>query len=223
MYCYKLILYKAEGGYMFGKHRKQSAIVDLKEYIRENYGAGYTESESGTVEPKIQTFLMKDMEKAACNCSIVAMTRILAFYRDNEGKDQIPGNKKLYNDIKSIAAIFGYDMEKGTNPVKINNILNYMLTKYGYSGKGKSTYILNFKTVKEQIDAGRPLILNIAFGYYRDHTVSVVGYNEFSKGTGRFKKKKRFIKVYDGWTDKNTYIDYDRINIASFSKVKFDS
>ena len=207
---------------MFKKRRKPSAVIDLKKYVKDNYGDGFTECASGTVEPKVQKFLMKDMEGGACNCTLVAIARILAFYRDNEGKDQIPANTKLYGDIKAIAAIFGYDFEKGTNPVKINNIINYMLTKYGYGGKGKSTYIWNFNTVKRQIDKGAPLILNIAFGYYKNHTVSVVGYNEFSKGAGIFKKKKRFIKVYDGWTDVNSYIDYERMNIASFSQVKFD-
>jgi len=29
----------------------------------------------------------------------------------------------------------------------------------------------------------------------------------------------RFLKVYDGWSNENRYIDYDNVNIGSFSTM----
>lgn len=204
------------------KHRDKTAICDLYKYVSEKYGKGWTESACGSVEGKVETFLLRDLEYGKQNCTLAAITRLFAFHRDNSGKKDIPESNKLYGDIKEIAKVFGYSGDKGTNPTKINNIINYLLLKYGYAGKGFSTYIWDFKTVKREIDKGKPLILNIAFGYYRDHSVSVVGYSEFTKGKGVFKRTKKFIKVYDGWTNLNRFVDYSRINIASFSAVKFD-
>ena len=74
--------------------------------------------------------------------------------------------------------------------------------------------------VKREIDAGRPLLLNISSGYYGNHTVTIVGYHEYTKGEG--KNKKRFLKVYDGWSKQPRYIDYEQlVAIRSASTVEF--
>ena len=143
-------------------------------------------------------------------------------HRDNSEKTNIPDNETLYNDIKTIAEGYGYSDETGTGFTKINNIINDAFEKYNYDGKGSSIYVWDFNTVKKEIDAGNPLLFNIAFGYYEDHTVTVIGYSEFSRGTGIFKETKKFIKVYDGWTNSNRYIDYDLINFGSFTTARFN-
>ena len=197
-------------------------IYDTSAYVNDKYKNGWVSSNWGTLEPNVPKFLMKDLETDANNCVLTAITRIFAYYRDNYGKDSIPDDATLYSDIKAIAEGYGYSNETGTFPTKINNIINDTFKKYGYEGEGKSIYVWDFNTVKTEIDAGRPLLFNIAFGYYGDHTVSVVGYSEFTRSNGWFRETKRFIKVYDGWTQSNRYIDYDLINIGSFSTAKFE-
>ena len=197
-------------------------IYNTTDYVNDRYGRKWEPSSWGTLEPNMQKFLMNDLEKNANNCTLVALTRVFAYHRDNNQKTNIPDNETLYNDIKEIAEKYGYNNEDGTSPTKINNIINDIFDRYGYEGKGSSIYAWNFNTVKKEIDAGRPVLFNIAFGYYGNHTVSVVGYHEFTRGTGIFKETKKFIKVYDGWTNSNRYIDYSQINIGSFSTVKFN-
>ncbi len=197
-------------------------IYDTSAYVNDKYKNGWVSSNWGTLEPNVPKFLMKDLETDANNCVLTAITRVFAYYRDNYGKDSIPDDATLYSDIKAIAEGYGYSNETGTFPTKINNIINDTFKKYGYEGEGKSIYVWDFNTVKTEIDAGRPLLFNIAFGYYGDHTVSVVGYSEFTRSNGWFRETKRFIKVYDGWTQSNRYIDYDLINIGSFSTAKFE-
>ena len=62
----------------------------------------------------------------------------------------------------------------------------------------------------------------LAFGYYGNHTVTVVGYNEYERDYGLYTQKKTFIKVYDGWTKQERYIDSSLINFGSFSTAQFD-
>ncbi len=197
-------------------------IYDTFAYVNDKYGSGWTASSWGTLEPNVPSFLMNDLEYGTNNCTLTGITRLFAYQRDNNGYTAIPDNVTLYGDIKAIAEGYGYSGDNGTFPTKINNIINDTLKKYGISGKGSSTYIWDFNTVKKEIDAGRPLLFNIAFGYYGDHTVSVVGYSVFTRGTGLFQKTTRFFKVYDGWTRSNRYIDYDLINVGSFSTANFN-
>ena len=66
---------------------------------------------------------------------------------------------------------------------------------------------------------GRPMLLNILSGYYADHTVTVVGYCTFSKGTGIFKDTGRFLKVYDGWNLGNRYIVFLQLSLIKRDKM----
>ena len=197
-------------------------IYDTSVYVNDKYGSGWTASSWGTLEPNVPNFLMNDLEYGANNCTLTGITRLFAYQRDNNGYTTIPDNATLYGDIKAIAEGYGYSSDGGTSPTKINNIINDVFEKYGIFGKGNSTYVWDFNTVKKEIDAGRPLLFNIAFGYYGDHTVVVIGYSVFTKNTGIFQKKARFFKVYDGWTKSNRYIDYDLINVGSFSTAEFN-
>ena len=196
-------------------------IYDSFAYVNDKYQNGWSSKRWGTLEPNVPRFVMNRFQRNANNCTLTAITRIFAYHRNIYGKSNIPDNMTLYNDIKTIAEKYGYSDEDGLGPTKINNVLNDAIEKYGYEGKGRSIYIWNFDTVRTEIDAGRPLLLNIASGYYENHTVTVVGYSEFEKNG----QTKKFLKVYDGWVDGNRYIDYDKFvnqSLASFSIADFN-
>ena len=77
---------------------------------------------------------------------------------------------------------------------------------YGIKAKCKGVYIWSFeKQVVKEISEGRPVILNIARGYYKDHTVVVAGYCIWRIG----KKNYPMLRVIDGWKSGYHYIDYE--------------
>ena len=135
--------------------RGYGGIFEPYDYVNSKYGKGWEVTGSGTLEPDIGKFLMKDMESGANNCTLAAATRAFAYYRDNKEKTNIPDNKALYRDIKSIAEKYGYRDGGDTHFTKINNIINDTFKKYGYKGKGKSIYAWDFKALKNEIDAGQ--------------------------------------------------------------------
>ena len=193
-------------------------IYDLTAYINYAHGSGWTLSKRVTLEPDIQNFLMSELEAGVGNCTLTALTRVFAYYRDTEGKVNIPNNKTLYNDIKSIAEGYGYS-DGGTSPTKINNIINDVFAKYGYAGKGSSSYIPWLLTALDELDNGRPILMNIAFGYYAKHTVTVVGYSVFTRDDEAI----IFLKVHGGWSKGNRYIDWQTYaTLFSFSMVRFE-
>ena len=217
------VMFTDPWGYTAGQLNNQNGyggIYNTYDYVNDKYGKGWSSKNWGTLEPNISRFLMNDLDENANNCTLTAITRVFAYYRDNQNMSKIPDNGTLYEDIKNIAEKYGYTAKTGTSPTKINNIINDIFKKYDYSGKGSSIYVWSFNTVKKEIDAGRPLIFNIAFGYYANHTVTVVGYSEFTRTKGMIKETKKFIKVYDGWTNNDSYIDYDLLNFGSFSVAK---
>lgn len=84
--------------------------------------------------------------------------------------------------------------------------------------------------VKKEIDAGRPVIMNIATGYYGNHTVTVRGYDIYRKqhtiGKIKYYTYYYMIAVYDGWTSSVRYIDYNdfsKFNLGSFNKTTMKS
>ncbi len=159
---------------------------------------------------------MSRLEKGVENCSTAAITRVLSYYRER-GMKRFPDEKALYAVIKEIAVKYGYTAKNGTNFTKIDNILSGAFSAFNYSGKAKSIYIWDFDTVRKEIDRENPLILNIAFGKYRDHTVTVVGYFERTVRKGAFRRRERMLEIYDGWSEDVRVLDFNTLGIASFT------
>ena len=156
---------------------------------------------------------MNELEGGVKNCSTAAITRVFAYYR-GLGVKRIPDDAQLYREIKKAAQARGYTGRRGTGFTKIDDIINDMLVSYGLSGKAKSIYIWDFNTVKKEIDSNKPLILNIAFGKYADHTVTVVGYREFKE---KRKRRVRILRIYDGWSRGVSELGFNKLGIASFT------
>ena len=188
-------------------------IYNLSQYIKDRYGDGWTLSQ-GKFIVGVPIFTQNDMEKNANNCTLTAIARVLAYHRDTNDRCGIPDNKSLYEDIKSIARTHGYTAEAGTWPTEIDNIVDELIRKYGYEGAGTNLYLTEytFDNVKKEIDANRPLLLNIAVGYYSNHTITVIGYYEYVRYQGllNIKQTKRFLRVHEGWTGEVRYIEFSK-------------
>lgn len=120
-----------------------------------------------------------------------------------------------YGDIERIAKKYGYDGQKrGTNPLTIKKITSELMKENCMPGVAHSAYGKalgwSFGTVKKNIDAGIPMLLNMwsdGRGYYSNHTVTIIGYEEYQRGL--------FLLVFDNWHHGVAMIDYKKLCVIS--------
>ena len=91
-------------------------------------------------------------------------------------------------------------------PFFIAGITRETFKQYGIKARCRGVYVWSFeKHVVREISAGRPVIMNIARGFYRDHTIVVAGYSIWKVGD----KLYPMLRVIDGWKSGIHYIDYE--------------
>ena len=141
------------------------------------------------------------------NCSVVAVTRVMDYYRSRLGLNAIPEDiHVLYRAVEEVAEAYGYTDKRGTMPFFIAGITREAFKQYSIKARCRGVYIWSFeKHVVREIDAGRPVIMNIARGFYKDHTIVVAGYSIWRVGD----KTYPILRVIDGWKKGIHYIDYE--------------
>ena len=123
--------------------------------------------------------------------------------------------EKYYGQIEAIARRYGYDGEKrGTNPLTVRRIMADFLRAHHMTGTARSGYVKGicwrWDTVKRLIARQTTVILNLwddGRGYYHDHTVTVIGVEEY--------RKDRFLLVLDNWNESISLIDYRKLSTIS--------
>lgn len=133
------------------------------------------------------------------NCTITSLSYLFG-----------PSN---YNLIESLAKRFGYRGEKrGTNPFAIKWIMQNMIRERKLPQRARAAYMkgigVTWRKCAALSDASIPFLLNLhrdGRGHYSDHTVTVIGYEEYENG--------RFLVVYDNWVREESLIDYDRLPV----------
>ncbi|MCR4909463.1 MAG: hypothetical protein K5985_11590 [Lachnospiraceae bacterium] len=183
-----------------------AGFSDLDRYMKEHYGNEALCIDPGKSLDVNSETMLTISGRSTKNCSLVAITRLLFYYKEKQGLTGIKGDIfEIYREVEEIGKRYGYRDKRGTNPVKIDNITKEAFRRYGYKAKCRGVYSWEFETeVKQEIDESRPVIMNLARGYYKDHTISVVGYSVWQAGN----KKLPVIKVVDGWNGGYYYIDY---------------
>ena len=119
-----------------------------------------------------------------------------------------------YWEIEKIAKAHGYDGNgQGTNPLRINAIIQQLVDWLKLHGTAKSAYLkcigVTWKKCVELCKSGTPFLLNMhkdGRGWYEDHTVTVIGYDEYQHG--------RFLVVYDNWYKGESLIDFDKLSVV---------
>lgn len=189
------------GAYGYG------GIALVSKYLKSRYGGTPSVKEAGKTLAVSTSTMSEASGKTANNCSIVSISKVLHYWKHKRGKNKIGSSlRNIYKKTEKIGKKYGYTDTIGTQPTKINNITADVLEEYGYSSSCKGVYIWTFSgQVKSEIEAEQPVIMNIARGYYGNHTVTVVGYRIF-KTSG---KEYPMIKVADGWEKGTRYIDYN--------------
>ena len=182
-------------------------ITNVSKYLMEQYG------DKGVFVKRGRSIMMNQQSMAEIsgrvtrNCSVVAVTRVMDYYRKKLNLQQIPEDiHELYRLVEEVAESYGYSDKRGTMPFFISGITREAFKEYGIKARCRGIYVWSFeKHVVKEISAGRPVIMNIARGYYKDHTVVVVGYSVW-----RVKDKEYpILRVIDGWKSGIHYIDYE--------------
>lgn len=168
-------------------------------------------------------FTMKELANDKNHCSLTAITRVLLY--SSIGYNKLPDDRDyIYNEIKKIAKNrLAYNRIIGTIPFMISFIIKSFLKSYPYNFKIRGKYIWDFNTIESEINNNRPLIFNIAGGYYRKHTVTVVGYRVFIiDGNINY-----ILIIHDGWNKDLRYINFTEFHtnkyltgIGSFNTVE---
>lgn len=189
------------------KKKPYGGFNDINKYLLEQYG------QKGVLVNRGRSIVMdhQSMEQISGrrtrNCSVVAVTRVIDYYRKKYNIQAIPENiKDTYRLVEEVAESYGYTDKIGTIPFFISAIAKESFSLYGIKTKCRGVYIWTFeKQVVREIAAGRPVIMNIARGYYKDHTVVVTGYSIWRVGN----KEYPILRIIDGWRSGYHYIDYE--------------
>lgn len=195
---------------------KYEVIDYLYGYINKNYNGAKLVCEKSL---DICDFLINEFSLNN-SCSLVCILRIVEYYFN---KLNIEFDKyKVFDEIVTFARLNYFTEEFGTLPMKIDDILRQYFNAYGIDVVAKGHYFGNFyKPIKSEIDSDRPLIMNIAFGGYEKHSVTIVGYKIFKYKSLNLK----FIELYDGWKRRKSYIDYNVFShgIFNFGVCSYDT
>jgi hypothetical protein len=201
-------------------------IEDLEAYLSFEYGPGWSVLSSLGI-PDIDSFTQDLLEPGVPNCTLVSITRVMKYYREH-GCLQIPSNlDAIYGVVREVGVKHGYDPGKSGilrdlfvyTPFGIDNIVRETWKRFQYpGGDGRNMYFLKWEIIMEQVGLGHPLLMNIAFGDYKGHTVTVTGYAAYAR---KGDPTKWFVQVYDGWGMSIRYIDWKKLGVipASITKI----
>lgn len=189
------------------KKKPYGGITNISKYLYEQYG------EKGVLVKRGRALMMNQQSMAEIsgrvtrNCSVVAVTRVMDYYRKTLSLPGIPEDiKELYKLVEEVAESYGYSDKRGTMPFFIAGITREAFKQYGIKARCRGAYIWTFeKHIVKEISAGRPVIMNIARGFYKDHTIVVAGYSIWKVGD----KQYPILRVIDGWNRGVHYLDYE--------------
>ncbi len=189
------------------KKQPYGGISNISQYLMKQYGQRGVLVKRGRFIVMNQQSMEQISGRRTRNCSVVAVTRILDYYRKVNNIQGIPEDiKETYKVVEEIAESYGYTDKFGTMPFFISGITKEAFAKYGVKTKCKGVYVWTFeKQVVKEISEGRPVIMNIARGFYKDHTIVVAGYSIWKVGD----KFYPMLRVIDGWKSGYHYIDYE--------------
>lgn len=205
-----------------------AGIEDLRQYVSSVYGAAYQTKESVFLE-RVNDFPQSTFEKSANNCTLTSLTRMLLFFREYYFPT-VPANAQaIYKAARRVFIDYGYDPIKVQSlknhlqygPWNIDNMCRDVLRSFGYAKPVvKNHYFAKKSYIVNEIRKRKPVLLNISFGDYGNHTISVVGIEVFQKDGSA---DRLFLAVYDGWTRRLRYLDWSEFGLTPASVTVFAS
>lgn len=174
-------------------------ILNLQDYMEKHYPHAQLLAQRQLVLPN---FLQSEFIDGRNNCSLASITRVLEYHLGWNRQD-------IYDEVMEIALTFGFRPDYGTFPTKIDDITKEFYRRHGLKGTCRGIYMGNFyRPIQREIDRGNPLVMNVGWGYYKDHSLTVVGYALY-----RWRGMKiKMLAVLDGWSREVRYLDYTQLN-----------
>lgn len=173
------------------------SAANISEYIIENYSeTKYTKMNFIIGYPN----LLQEDYGGKNDCTITSITALCCYEKlfPNLSIEQV--YEKVNDLCKKLK------MNNGVIPF-LNKYLIKNVTKLKSSQKYLKNIGFNWNTIKTQIDKSNPILLSLyndGRDYYKNHTVSVVGYIEYEKA--------KMLVVYDNWFKSFSYIDYNKLS-----------
>ncbi len=180
-------------------------------YLEARYGGEWQQVSELSLQATDPPLLMNDFRPGVGCCTIAALTATFRQIGRTYGRSLIPVDEHdLFDQIESLAAHHGYRPKRGrTNPLCIGSIARHLLRSFQIDGKAGSSLFLPAHKIRRELDDGHPVLMNIAFGHYRRHTVTGVGYQLWQDTSQQAKNRRRFLwQVHDGWSQDVRFIDH---------------
>ena len=179
------------------------------EYLRDEY-KGEAQSEKCKVI-NLTPLVQKDYG-LALDCTLTSITTII-YYLVKEKEI----THEIYEVVEKIAKKYFYNGEKlGTIPIFIKKIFDESLRKFLPNKRINSKQFIfkqigyNWNKLCKEIDNNNPVILSIwndGRNYYKNHTVTVIGYRIFKVNN----KKIKTLIIYDNWSKAKSYLDFKKL------------
>lgn len=175
----------------------------------------------------VDGFSQQSLDPGAPNCVLVSVTRVLASYA-SRGWTRIPlATEQIYPVVREIGIRHGYDPSKSGllrdlfvyTPFAIDNIVTEAWQAFGYpAGRGRNRYLRKLDIIRQDIDAGNPLLMSLAYGDYPSHTVTVTGCRTYSH-PGRH--SRHYIRIYDGWSTNARHVFWEKARTVPANITRF--
>lgn len=157
------------------------------------------------------TYLNQNNYGGSQDCTLTSITAIVYYYNKIKPTSESIPVKDIYSVVEQIAKKYGYNEDRGTSPLVNGKIFQEAMDIVcGIDISAYSKYLKNvcwnWDTIKKSIDVGNPIILSFwKCGKYKNHTVTVVGYDEDSKE----------LIINDNWCVIMRRIKYDDVSFIS--------
>ncbi len=196
-------------------------IIDCDAYLTARLGPGVRLLSETALPLSYEDNCVLSGKPPAENCSVAAAARVFLYWERQrflkETEDAALGRSpappapplEVYERAERIAAEkYHYTIKKGVDFWNIDNLVTDLFAAYGSSVRCRAVYLWSFqRDIASEIRAGRPVILNLATGFYGDHTVTVGGYRLYEKSGRIFP----MLCVADGWRSGRRYLHLDAL------------
>lgn len=195
-----------------GQLRGYALTEPIEAYLVARYGESWQRVNQVTIDAIGPPLLMEDFRPGIGCCTITALTAVFSLIQKSQEIPLLPRDERLlFDQIEALAARHGYRPKRGrTNPLRIGAIVRALFRRFGMSGQAGSVLCLPAHQIRRELDAGWPVLLNIAFGYYHRHTVAVVGYQLWQSvgPDAQVRRQNLLWLVQDGWSREVRLIDH---------------
>ena len=203
-------------------------ITDCGEYLRARLGDG-TRLLSETLLPvSMEDNCVLSGRPPVENCSVAAVARVFLFWdRLICAKSGEPpaDAREVYRLAEKLAAErYRYTDRRGLDFWLIDDLSKDVFAQLGRPADCRGIYLWNFqRDIASEIKSGRPVILNVATGYYVNHTVTVAGYRLYEQDGYIFP----MLCLADGWQSGRRWLHLDSLKkefglfgIASVNQIR---